>query len=95
MMARPSVRALTKWGTLLGTTATIPVRAIWVTPSMVYHELALDYLIYFFLRMEILANKRTAATKKLQDVRNFGSANKQLGQQRRLKTFCRPSAGKV
>ena len=42
MMAQPSVRALTEWGTLLGTIATIPARAIWVTVDG-YLEFALDY----------------------------------------------------
>jgi hypothetical protein len=39
MMARPSVRAATEWGTLLGTNATIPARAIWVTTVDGYLEL--------------------------------------------------------
>src|SRR6266478_7795739 len=95
MMARPSVRALTEWGTLLGTIATIPFRAIWVTPSMVYLELALDYLIYFFLRMEILANERTAGNEEAPRRAQFRLRRQAAGAttapENLLPSFCRES----
>jgi len=58
MMARPSVRALTEWGTLPGTIAHTWSGDLGNAVDG-YLELALDYLIYFFLRMEMLVNGRT------------------------------------
>jgi hypothetical protein len=58
-MALPSVKALTEWRTLLGTTETTPGCTVWATPSIVF-EFTLDDLVDLFLRMEVLMYGRAA-----------------------------------
>jgi hypothetical protein len=50
---------LTEWRALLGTIATVPARAICVTPSIVTSKLTLDHLIDFFLGVEVFVNGRS------------------------------------